>query len=74
MRLQPPCLATESVRCDSNGPSDRYGIAPRYKLLKRASGAFVPARRCSEARRRCKKMLRSRELTRDSIDVIRCND
>ena len=64
MRLQPPCLATESVRCDSNGPSDRDGIAPRYKLLKRASGAFVPARRCSEAPRDAQKMQENAQIAR----------
>jgi len=73
MRLQPPCLATESVRCDSNGPSDRDGIAPRYKLLKRASGAFVPARRCSEARRedarKCSDRASSPEIALTSSDA-----
>ena len=71
------CQATEPVRSDSNCSSDRDGMLTRCKLLERAAGA-VDARGDAPQRLetsiRYKMRLRSRELTRDSIDVIRCND
>ena len=77
MRLQPPCLAVEPVRSDSSCSSDRDGMLTRCKLLERAAGA-VDARGDAPQRLetsiRYKMRLRSRELTRDSMDVIRCND
>ena len=83
MRLQPPCLATESVRCDSNGPSDRDGIdcpsiqaaeARLRSLCSRAEMLGSASRRAEDARK-CSDRASSPEIALTSSDATtKCLD
>jgi len=74
MRLQPPGRATESIRSDSNCPSNLADMMCLCELPERVAGA-VDVHGDSLTRRetsqRCEPRARSRELTGDHINIIR---